>query len=166
MQIHTVDPLTYNITVKNACGTTSYGMELDLAARIMEGLTADGSFGYTHATFDKYDDGKNDYTGHDVPISPRFTAQIGLTYRHVSGIFARAEMQHFGKSYWDESNESYRSPYQLVNAKIGYETDRYDAYLYVKNVLDERYYSHYLPSSGIGIVGDPQRFGVELVYRF
>lgn len=166
MQVSILDPLTYDFTVKNASATTSYGMELDVTALIFEGLTADASLGYTHATFDSYNDGGHDYSGNDVPISPRFTAQLGLTYRHENGFFARAEMQHFGKSYWDASNESSRSAFQLVNARIGYETENFEAYIYGKNVFGERYYSYYLPSSNTGIVGDPQRFGVEFVYKF
>lgn len=166
MQVSILDPFTYDFTVKNASSTTSYGMELDLAARITEGLTADASIGYTHATFDSYNDGGHDYSGNDVPISPRFTAQLGLTYRHENGFFARAEMQHFGKSYWDASNEDYRSAFQLVNARIGYEAENFEAYVYAKNIFGERYYSYYLPSSNTGIVGDPQHFGVEFVYKF
>lgn len=166
MQVSILDPLTYDFTVKNAGATTSYGMELDLAARIAEGLSTDASLGCTHATFDSYNDGRADYSGNDVPISPRFTAQVGLTYRHEDGFFARAEMQHFGKSYWDASNEGSRSAFQLVNARLGYEAENFEAYIYGKNIFGERYYSHYLPSSNTGIMGDPQRFGIEFVYKF
>ena len=46
----------------NAGKAKSYGIEASLRARIIDGLTADVNYGFTHATFRDYNNGKEDFT--------------------------------------------------------------------------------------------------------
>ncbi len=67
--------------------------------------------------------------------------------------------------YLDKANQNEKEAYQLVNAKIGYEGQSFDLYLYAENLFDTNYdtekaYGYY------GFYSDPREVGVQLVYRF
>nr|WP_320191227.1 hypothetical protein [uncultured Desulfobacter sp.] len=53
--------------------------------------------------------------------------------------------------------------YELVNAKIGYEWEHVDFYIYGKNILDEE---HYPKAEKWVTLSDPGEFGVRLTWRF
>ena len=44
-----------------------------------------------------------------------------------------------GRKYLLEDNSLRQPAYALVNAKIGYEKDNWDVFLYGRNLLDQRY---------------------------
>ena len=62
------------------------GGELSLQAQPLADLSLNLSYGYTHATFTRYDGGtsdageKNDYTGNRVPFAPEHTLSLGARY--------------------------------------------------------------------------------------
>ena len=68
------------ITV-NAGESESYGVEANLVASLNKNLQLNASYGYTEATFVKYNAGKDeDYSGNYVPFVPRHTMNIGGSY--------------------------------------------------------------------------------------
>lgn len=158
------DYVAPNWVAKNAGKATSYGAELDLAFRIMKGLDADASLGYTHAEYDDYTMMGINYSGNTIQYTPEFTGIFGLQYRHDSGLFIRGEAIYADKMYWDVANKASRDAIWTVNAKIGYEMEDFDVYLYGRNILNERYLSTY--GTGLGVANEPQIFGLELSYRF
>ena len=98
-----------------------------------------------------------------APYAPKYTFNIGAQYRHRNGFYARADLIGYDKMYTDYANTYKRDAYQIVNAKIGYETDRFDIYLYGKNIFDEEYDTegeYYINYS------EPGAIGLQLTYRF
>ena len=65
----------------NAGKAKSYGIEASLRARIIDGLTADVNYGFTHATFRDYNNGKEDFKNNLIPYTPRQTFNVGLQQR-------------------------------------------------------------------------------------
>jgi len=67
--------------------------------------------------------------------------------------------------YLDKENTYEKKAYEIVNAKVGYESENYDIYLYAKNLFDKNHdtinYSKYYT-----IYSDPREIGVQLAYRF
>ena len=53
----------------------SYGIEASLRARIIDGLTADVNYGFTHATFRDYNNGKEDFKNNFIPYTHVNTLQ-------------------------------------------------------------------------------------------
>lgn len=155
-----VEPFVY---ISNAGSATSYGVELEVLARITPQFTMNGSFGYTNTKFDEYFDDAGDYSDNRVPVAPEYTFTIGGQYRAKNGFYAGADLVTVGKTYLERTNTYERDAYQLINAKIGYESEIWDIYLYGKNIFDEDY-------SSIGnnyiIYSDPREIGVKLTYRF
>jgi iron complex outermembrane receptor protein len=68
--------------------------------------------------------------------------------------------------YLDTANEYKRDAYELVNAKVGYEAEHYDIYLYAKNIFDKEHDLLGHQGGSYDIYSDPRKIGVQLTYRF
>ena len=68
----------------------------------------------------------------------------------------------------DDSNSiNYKvDPYALVDAKIGYENEDYDIYIYGKNIFDKKYNILAQYGSDVLNLSKPREIGVQLAYRF
>ena len=152
--------------IDNAAKATSKGVEIGLNAKLTDTIELFGAFGYTDVTFDDYKDSNGDYSGNKNLYAPQYNYNIGVQYRDEQGFFARVDLNGYGKTYWDVANTANRDPYNLVNAKIGYEAEGYDIYLYGKNIFDEEYNSINMVNANEVIYSPPREIGVQLTYRF
>ena len=155
--------------VVNAPRAHSVGFEVESQAQLIDNLSLDGNFGYTHTQLDQYRDPitKIDYAGKIAPFVPEFTGLLALQYKHPQSYFARVEGLWTGRTYFDENNTSImsQSAYALVNARVGYEWKNYSIYTFVKNIADTHYYSFKIDSLR-GVPSDPRLFGVRLAVNF
>ena len=152
--------------VTNAAEATAKGIELEMTARVFDGLALVAGFGYTDIEFDDFKDVLGDYKGNENPFAPDYTFNIGAQYRHYSGFYARGDLIGYGKMYFDKTNDYSRDAYEIVNAKIGYEAKDFDIYLYGKNLFDEEYDSYGYYGGMYTIYSDPREVGLQAVYRF
>lgn len=152
--------------ITNAAEATAMGAELEINARIAEGLTLTAGFGYCDITFDKYQDQLGDYEGNRNTFAPDYTFNLGAQYRHAGGAYARVDLLGYGKIYFDKANEYSRDPYELVNLKIGYEGEHIDVYLYGKNIFDREYDSVGWYDGFYTVYSDPREIGLQFTYRF
>lgn len=149
----------------NAAEVSSIGFELEAVATLMQGLTVNAGIGYVDAEFDQFSDANGNYEGNKKPYAPDYTFNVGATYRTPMGLYFGANIVGSGDMYTDKNNLFKQDAYALVNAKIGYETDKFDIYIYAKNIFDEEYDTFY--SDGIyTIYSKPAEFGAMLSYRF
>ncbi len=95
--------------------------------------------------------------------APKYNYNIGVLYRAMNGYYASADISGYGDMYLDVDNDYKRDAYNLVNTKVGYETDEYDVYLYAKNLFDKEYDR---PGESVDIHSEPREIGVQLGYRF
>ena len=123
-------------------------------------------FAYTDIEFDEFKDTAGDYQGNKTTYAPEYTFNIGAQYRWENGFYARADLIGYGEMYFDKANQYKRDPYQIVNAKIGYEAEHYDIYLYGKNIFDEKYDSYGYYSGYYTLYSDPGEVGLQVTYRF
>ena len=152
--------------ITNAAEATGKGVELEATAKITAGLTMTAGFGYTRIEFDDFKDNDGDYHGNKTTYAPEYTFNVGAQYRWENGFYARADLIGYGEMYFDKANNFKRDPYQIVNAKIGYETEHYDIYLYGRNIFDEKYDSYGYYSGFYTLYGDPGEVGLQVTYRF
>jgi iron complex outermembrane receptor protein len=165
MQVNeAVSPMESYIT--NAAEATGKGVELEIRARPYDGLSLMAGFGYSDIEFDSFKDVLGDYEGNENPWSPEYTFNIGAQYRHESGFYVRADLIGYGKMYFDKANDYSRDAYEIVNAKIGYEAEDFDIYLYGKNLFDKEYDSDGYYGGMYTIYSDPGEVGLQAVYRF
>jgi len=156
---------TITTYVNNAAEATSKGVELEITAKATENLILSAGLTYNKTEFDSFSDFSGDYTGNKNPFAPKYTLNLGASYRHHNGFFASANVIGYGSIYLDKANQNERDAYEIVNTKIGYETENFDVYLYAENLFDKEYdslnyygyYNNYSP---------PREFGIQLAYRF
>ncbi|WP_321414645.1 TonB-dependent receptor domain-containing protein [uncultured Desulfobacter sp.] len=147
----------------NAATAISYGAELEVQAKITPKFTMTASVGYINSEFDEYQDYLGDYSGNKVSQVPDYTFSIGGQYRAGNGFYAGVDLIGVGRMYSDRENEYEQDAYQLINAKIGYEAETWDIYLYGKNVFDEDYS---MVGESYITYSEPREIGVKLTYRF
>lgn len=171
-RINSSDPSQAYIV--NADQVRSYGAELDLSTRPCKNVDLSAAFGVTQASFDKFTD-KNgrDFDDKDVNFVPEFTANIAMQYRFPCHLYARVEYQAIGNYYLDEDNSAKQSAYGLLNARIGYQRDHFEIYVFGKNLLDKEYINNALdlrnsfqPDLLIRQPGDPMTIGIALSANF
>ena len=68
----------------------------------------------------------------------------------------------------DTANTKSQEGYGLFDAKIGCETERFDIYVYGRNLFDKEYSTRTMENMGVwyGRAGAPQTLGVVLQGRF
>ena len=126
----------------------SYGFEASATATLLGGLDLTGGFSViqsklVNVTPESVAAGAAE--GNKVPQVPSFSANIGLDYTFsaeqigVPGEFkASVNYQYVGVRYSDVANTGKLDPYNLVNAKIGWQKDNVNLYVFANNLLDER----------------------------
>lgn len=163
MQVSSELGMDGNTYVTNAASATSQGLELEITYRISRSLEIFGGLGINQTEFDEYSDLTGNYRGNNNTYAPKYTGNIGAQYRSAKGLFARCDLSGYGKTYLDKANKYERDAYAVVNAKIGYEKDSFDIYLYADNLFDEEYDSR---GEYMVFYSQPQEIGVQLTYRF
>lgn len=158
----------------NAGKARSCGVEASLRARLMDGLTADVNYGFTHASFRHYNNGKDDFKNNFIPYTPRHTLSVGMQYVHlfrdawIDQFSASAQFCGVGKIYWTERNDIYQCFYGTLNAKVGVRKGVVSANLWGRNLTNSHYAAFYFESFGNPFiqVGKPVQVGAEIAIAF
>ena len=158
----------------NAGKAKSYGIEASLRARIIDGLTADVNYGFTHATFRDYNNGKEDFKNNFIPYTPRHTFNVGLQYTRlfrnawIDQFSASAQFSGVGKIFWTERNDIYQKFYGTVNAKVGVRKGIVNVNLWSRNITNTHYSAFYFESFGNPFIqlGKPFQIGAEVAIAF
>ena len=147
------------------------GVRFQLNAKPTAGLDLIASVGYVDSKYKNYINTETgiDLSDNQVPFSPQFTYNLAAQYRIKGGLYARAELKGYGLTYFDDDNQIKQEPYALVNARIGYEAEKYGIYLYANNLFDTRYltsgYVFPVPD-GTAEFGDPVMYGIQFKAEF
>jgi iron complex outermembrane receptor protein len=163
----------YDYNTVNAGKSHLYGAELEASHRISPAFDWYGSLGYSKTKFDEFvtsiSGAASDLSGSEFSYAPRWTAALGGNYRWADGFVANLNANYRSKVFTQtgfEQGDSQVASRVLVNAKVGYEADRWGVYLYGKNILDEEYMSYLRASTSQAVLGDPRVVGVILQARW
>lgn len=172
------------VIFKNAAESTSMGVEVEAMAKLAAGLEFTAGFGYTNVEFDDFKDtlfdedltsptygqaiGEIDYSDKKNTFVPQYTYNLGIQYRNKMGFFSRIELQGIGEYYIDFNNTEKQGAYELVNARLGYEWENFEVYLWVKNLFDKEYITAAFEATDgfVARSGNPQTFGITLTAHF
>lgn len=158
----------------NAGRSRSTGVEVSLAAQIVNGLMLQTSYGFTHATFIDYKNGEKDFHGHFLPFVPQHTLSLGGNYswgypfkgidRLVFGLDYNAQ----GRIYWREDNHVSQPFYGLLNARISAMRGVFSLSLWARNMTNTQYTAFYFESGNKKLAqkGKPFTFGADLQVSF
>lgn len=176
-QIQQLVPSTGAILTDNAGQGRSQGAEFEIKYIPADNWHLSASGAYTDAQYTHYEN--CDFTGmqancngNSMINTPEITFNIALQNQtelgHGFSLFSRIDIQHIGDYYFDTLNKYQQDAYQLINVKVGVETDTWRAYLWMKNALDE-YYSAVEYDFGAGHTvqaGTPKAIGITLSANF
>jgi iron complex outermembrane receptor protein len=161
----------------NAGKAKVYGAELEIAVVLAPGLVLSQNVGYTHATNSTTIPAAGVVAGDRLLDVPEYTANTNLSYRHpMAG--AMSLVARINNGYVDSMQDitftrNTLPSYDLVNARVGVESDRWSALVFIDNLTDKKALLSDTGalSANISILNrvatnQPRTIGVDLNYRF
>ncbi|AYV48956.1 TonB-dependent receptor [Caulobacter flavus] len=163
----------YDYQVENAGSSHLYGFEVELAQRLSAKASWYASLGHTRTEFDEFNvdtgaDTRN-LSGSEFPYAPHWTFSIGGDYRFGNGLVANLNANYRDRSYTEAGGEQdgrIAGERTLVNGRFGYESDRWGAYVFGKNLLNEKYSQYSREDVPVALLGEPRVLGVSLEARW
>ncbi len=115
-------------------------------------------------------------TGNRTPKTTKNTINLGSQYSfsvsdRIAG-YARIDYEGRGDKYWHTNNIDVQDPVNLLNARLGFETDNWNITLWGKNLTDEFYYEDFNATAftglpwNIGWQSRPASYGIDFRYNF
>ncbi len=159
--------------VSNAAAATSSGVDLSFSAAPWDFLMLNGGLQYLDA---KYTDGDLKDFNLDVPYAPDWSGNLsatlllpladGVTY--LRSDYSFMSNHYTNAAYQPSSTEQDKT---LVNVRLGWRNDNWDAAVWVKNATDEAYSNLSLtPVTFSGTASEyleaPRTYGVTVRYTF
>jgi iron complex outermembrane receptor protein len=170
------NPNTFIFYTGNAQSGYNYGLESTLAWAAAARLELGGSLGLLRTLYRGFVQNGVEFPDRALPHAPDWQAAINATWRDPRGPYARVDVTGMGAFYYDlPPNDTRSKPYGLVNGKLGWETARYEVYLWGRNLMNKDYTvrGFYFgdeppdfPSKLYTQLGEPRNWGVHLSARF
>lgn len=148
----------------------STGFELEAQAKVTDNFDVFANYGYTDSKVKQYAINPL-LVGNVTPYVPKDTWAAGVQYRaplsQSFGLFARADVEHHGKQYWDPENTTPRNGYELVNLRLGFEgpDGKWSLIGTVDNLFDKKYNSEWV-LGGFAHPGVPRTWSVDFNFKF
>jgi iron complex outermembrane receptor protein len=156
--------------VINAPRARSLGGEIELSWKPVTGLTLAADVGVTNCTLREFMDPYTgiDYSGNRAPAVPEYDVSLRADYESPGGFFGGIELSAVGETFYTEAEDAFfgQKAYNLLNARLGYATDRYRITLVGRNLTDKEYYSAITPGTFHGTPGAPRTVSVEFAAKF
>lgn len=125
----------------NAGSAKIRGVELEMGARIVDGLEFEQSIGYTHARYSSDNVASNTKKGDLIEGVPTWNAASSLRfYKQVSedySFIGRLSAVYVGKFVDHSSTKADFGNYTLVNLRLGLEADTWSVALYANNLTNK-----------------------------
>ena len=153
----------------NAGRSRSAGVELSGHWDVCDDLTFNATYGFTHATFRRYDNGREDFAGKRVPYAPAHTLFVqGLwtTPWQPAGRSTTVDLtlRGTGDIMWNEANTLSQPFYALAGGSFTFKAEKWSLKLWTENFTGTRYNTFYFQSMSRDFVqqGRPITFGATL----
>ena len=179
LQLNLPDPLVpAQFYIANVGAAVSSGAELEVNARVQDGVDLFGALGLTNATFKEGSvSGGMSVGGLDIPNTPDYTATVGAqvsrALRADRTLYGRFEMTRYGAFRYDDLNRAGQEAYSLTNFRGGLRAGSVFAEAWVRNAFDTRYIPvafpfepSLAPSGFLGEMGAPRTFGINAGVTF
>jgi iron complex outermembrane recepter protein len=170
------NPDTFIFYTGNAKSGYNYGLESTLAWQATSRLEVGGSLGLLQTLYRGFVQNGLVLPDRALPHAPDWQAALNATWRDPRGPYARIDITGMAAFYYDlPPNDTRSNPYGLVNGKLGWETARYDVYLWGRNLLNKDYtvrgfyFGDEPPDFPYKLytqLGEPRNWGVHFTVRF
>jgi iron complex outermembrane receptor protein len=170
-----VDALSASQIIGNIDEVEISGVELEVQARLAEGLDLYAGLGTTDSEIQANSIDPSS-VGNRAPKTTEWSFNAGLQYEwDMSSDWSallRVDWEHQGDKYWQLDNADVQEPIDLLNLRFGVRDANWSVFLSGRNVLDTEYYADFNPReySGldidIGSPGQTQTWSIELRRNF
>ena len=158
-------PCSFIDYTTNATAGTTYGLEAEVNWQASDMLSLFASLGllrseftdfvsFAHAEADPDSGTPYDLSGHDLPHAPHYQFTTGAVFNFTDHWYARVEVEGKDSFYFSSRHEAQSESYELLNARIGYQTAQWEVALYGRNLTDED-----TQTRGFGSFGNDPRDG-------
>jgi outer membrane receptor protein involved in Fe transport len=175
-QLDPNNPNTFVFYTGNAPSGHNYGLESTLDWAATPSLNVGASLGLLQTLYHGFVQNGETLPDRALPHAPPWQAAINATWRDARGYFARLDLTGMGAFFYDlPPNNTRSSAYGLLNAKLGWEKERWEVYLWGRNLLDKNYTvrGFYFgdeppdfPNKVYTQLGEPRNFGAHLTLKF
>ena len=148
----------------NAARGNNYGAELELDWLVSERLNVYANIGLLQTEFDEYINANgDDLSGRDQAQAPAYQYAIGGRFELGRGFYGRLDLEGKDDYYFSDRHQVKAPSYDLVHARLGYQTQSWSAALWVRNLTDEE-----VTVRGFGSFGnDPRKeYALEPYYQY
>ncbi|QPL45314.1 TonB-dependent receptor [Halomonas sp. A40-4] len=145
---------------QNAGDTDRDGIELALGWQFADQWRLDSALTLARYEFDRFSTPTERFGGNRIPGLPEQTWVNQLTWEGRDDRFATLETQYTGDMVADNANETEVDDYWLLNLRAGNgwhlgDDTRLNAYVGVRNLLDEDHYANVRLNAGFGRYYEP-----------
>jgi iron complex outermembrane recepter protein len=175
------DPNTSTQNLGNLGDVDYKGLEFEVKALLTDSFDAYLGVGYTDSEIKESDRAASD-VGNQAPLVSEYSVNLGLQYRHDlaafngASLFIRGDLDVTGPTWFYPDNFTERDTIEVLNLRLGLETDSWSVTAWAKNLNDEEYNAEWSPgpqffpnpgyTNNFVFKALPQRWGVDLAYRF
>lgn len=160
--------------------TETYGLEVELAAQPVPGLTFTAALSLLETEITESGTAMVP-AGNEVPLAPAVSYSLGARYEHPlafaslpGSAFGDVQYQHVGERTMDAENNLNLDSFNLINLRAGWDSKQFSVYAFIDNAADEVYpASAFFIAQGstggpvsFGFPGRPRLYGVGVLLRF
>ena len=175
-QLDPSNPNTFVFFTGNAKSGFNYGLESTAAWAATKSLEFGGSLGLLQTQYQGFVQNGVTLPDRALPHAPPWQAAVNATWRDPRGPYARLDVTGMGSFLYDlPPNNTRSNAYGLVNGKLGWDTPRWEVYLWGRNLLNKDYTVRgfyfgdeppNFPNKLYVQLGDPRNWGVHFTVRF
>jgi iron complex outermembrane receptor protein len=175
-QLDPNNPNTFIFFTGNAKSGFNYGLESTASWAASPNWVFGGSLGLLQTEYRGFVQNGVTLPDRALPHAAPWQAAINATWHDPRGPYARLDITGVGPFFYDlPPNETRSSAYGLVNGKLGWETARWEAYVWGRNLLDKNYtvrgfyFGDEPPDFDNKLyvqLGEPRNWGVHFTIRF
>ena len=168
------DPNTFVFFTQNVGRGRNRGVELSLEFAPGDAWRLRAALGLLDTEITRFPS-RRELEGREQPHAPGYGYALEARWRHPVGWFAAAEVTGKDGFYFSNSHDRKSEPYTLLHLRAGRAWEGWEAFGWVRNLLDEYYavrgfyFSNVppdWPEQEFRQQGDPRHFGVTIRRRF
>ena len=163
-------------TYKNAGDTRRRGIEAAYQKRFMDDWQLTFAWSYIEAKFGDNDcntSGCSSQQGHYLPGVTNQVGYASLGYQPQIGWYGKADIQYVGRTYVNDDNSEYLSPYAISSLSSGYKYERdqwlFNTFVRIDNLFDREYAGNVVVNDTYGRYYEPapgRNYGVGLTVGY
>jgi iron complex outermembrane receptor protein len=175
-QLDPNNPNTFIFFTGNAKSGFNYGLESTATWAAAKSLEFGGSLGLLQTRYHGFVQNGVTLPDRALPHASPWQAAVNATWRDPRGPYARLDVTGRGSFLYDlPPNDTRSNAYGLVNGKLGWDTSRWEVYLWGRNLLNKNYTVRGFlfgneppdfPNKLYVQLGEPRNWGVHFTARF